>query len=68
LNLEIRPQFLFPILETVAPKPVNVLIGGPGGLTMRDPAELGAQRGSVGGSFTRAAWGEFVRSIKELME
>ena len=56
------------IVEAVAPKPVNVLIGGPGGLTMRDAAELGARRVSVGGAFARAAWGGFVRSAKELLE
>jgi 2-methylisocitrate lyase-like PEP mutase family enzyme len=56
------------IIEAVAPKPVNVLIGGPGGLTMRDAEELGARRVSVGGAFARAAWGGFIRSAKELME
>jgi 2-methylisocitrate lyase-like PEP mutase family enzyme len=56
------------IVEAVAPKPVNVLIGGPGGLTMRDAAEIGARRVSVGGAFARAAWGGFVRSAKELAE
>jgi 2-methylisocitrate lyase-like PEP mutase family enzyme len=56
------------IVEAVSPKPVNVLIGGPGGLTMRDAAELGARRVSVGGAFARAAWGGFIRSAKELME
>ena len=56
------------IIEAVAPKPVNVLIGGPGGLTMPDAAELGARRVSVGGAFARAAWGGFIRSAKELME
>jgi 2-methylisocitrate lyase-like PEP mutase family enzyme len=56
------------IVEAVAPKPVNVLIGGPGGLTMRDAAGLGARRVSVGGAFARAAWGGFIRSAKELTE
>src|SRR5881275_523842 len=56
------------IVEAVAPKPVNVLIGGPGGLTMKDAAELGARRVSVGGAFARAAWGGFIRSAKELLE
>jgi 2-methylisocitrate lyase-like PEP mutase family enzyme len=56
------------IVEAVAPKSVNVLIGGPGGLTMRDAAEIGARRVSVGGAFARAAWGGFIRSAKELME
>jgi 2-methylisocitrate lyase-like PEP mutase family enzyme len=56
------------IVEAVAPKPVNLLIGGPGGLTMRDAEEIGARRVSVGGAFARAAWGGFIRSAKELME
>jgi 2-methylisocitrate lyase-like PEP mutase family enzyme len=56
------------IVEAVAPKPVNVLIGGSGGLTMRDAAEMGARRVSVGGAFARAAWGGFVRCAKELIE
>src|SRR5215468_7379066 len=56
------------IVEAVAPKPVNVLIGGPGGLTMRDAAELGARRVSVGGAFARAGWGGFIRSAKELLD
>jgi len=56
------------IIEAVALKPVNLLIGGPGGLTMRDADELGARRVSVGGAFARAGWGGFIRSAKELME
>ncbi len=56
------------IVEAVAPKPVNILIGGSGGLTMRDAAELGARRVSVGGAFARAGWGVFTRSARELME
>ena len=35
---------------------------------MRDAAEFGARRVSVGGAFARAAWGGFIRSAKELME
>jgi 2-methylisocitrate lyase-like PEP mutase family enzyme len=56
------------IIDAVAPKPVNVLIGGPGGLTMGDAEQMGARRVSVGGAFARAAWGGFVRSAKELRE
>jgi len=56
------------IVDSVAPKPVSILIGGPIGLTMKDAAELGARRVSVGGAFARAAWGGFFRAAKELSE
>jgi 2-methylisocitrate lyase-like PEP mutase family enzyme len=35
---------------------------------MRDAAELGARRVSVGGAFARAAWGGFIRSARELID
>lgn len=56
------------IVEAVAPKPVNLLIGGAIGLTMHDAAELGVRRVSVGGAFARAGWGGFGRAAKELIE
>jgi 2-methylisocitrate lyase-like PEP mutase family enzyme len=56
------------IVEAVAPKPVNLLIGGALGLTMHDAAELGVRRVSVGGAFARAAWGGFIRAAKQLIE
>jgi 2-methylisocitrate lyase-like PEP mutase family enzyme len=56
------------IVAAVAPKPVNLLISAPGGLTMRDAVELGVRRVSVGGALARAAWGGFIRAAKELSE
>ena len=56
------------IVAAVAPKPVNVLIGGSIGLTMEDAAVLGVRRVSVGGAFARAAWGGFMRAAKQLAE
>jgi 2-methylisocitrate lyase-like PEP mutase family enzyme len=56
------------IVAAVAPKPVNILIGGAVGLTMRDAEELGVRRVSIGGAFSRAAWGGFIRAAKELIE
>src|SRR5258707_15186912 len=56
------------IIECVAPKPSNILIGGAIALTMKDAASLGARRGSVGGAFARAGWGGFIRSATELIE
>jgi 2-methylisocitrate lyase-like PEP mutase family enzyme len=60
------------LVESVAPKPVNVLLSGPAGLTgsvdltMADAAALGVRRVSVGGALARAAWGGFVRAATEL--
>jgi 2-methylisocitrate lyase-like PEP mutase family enzyme len=56
------------VVEAVAPKPVNLLISAPGGLTVRDAEELGVRRVSVGGALARAAWGGFVQAAKELSE
>jgi 2-methylisocitrate lyase-like PEP mutase family enzyme len=56
------------VVKAVAPKPVNLLISAPGGLTMRDAAELGVRRVSVGGALARAAWGGFIRAVKQLAE
>ena len=56
------------VVKAVSPKPVNLLISGPGGLTMRDAADLGVRRVSVGGALARAAWGGLIRAAKELAE
>jgi 2-methylisocitrate lyase-like PEP mutase family enzyme len=56
------------IVEAVAPKPVNILIGGVIGLTMKDAESLGVRRVSVGGAFARAAWGGFIRAAEALSE
>ncbi|MDQ6862032.1 MAG: isocitrate lyase/phosphoenolpyruvate mutase family protein [Verrucomicrobiota bacterium] len=56
------------VVDAVAPKPVNLLVSGPGGLTMHDAAELGVRRVSVGGALARAAWGGFMRAAKTLAE
>lgn len=54
------------VVQAVAPKPVNLLISAPGGLTVADAAELGVRRVSVGGALARAAWGGFMRAADEL--
>jgi 2-methylisocitrate lyase-like PEP mutase family enzyme len=54
------------VVDAVAPKPVNLLIGGPIGLTVRDAADLGVRRISVGGALARAAWGGFIRAARGL--
>jgi 2-methylisocitrate lyase-like PEP mutase family enzyme len=56
------------VVAAVAPKPVNLLIGTPIGLTVKDVTELGVRRISVGGSLARSAWGGFVRAAKEIAD
>src|SRR2546427_7666114 len=53
------------IVECIAPKPSNILIGGAIGLTMKDAASLGARRVRVGGAFARAGWGGCICSAKD---
>ncbi len=54
------------VVQAVAPKPVNVLMGAPSVLALQDLAELGVRRVSVGGALARAAWGEFMRAAQAL--
>lgn len=56
------------VVKAIAPKPVNVLISAPGGLTIRDAEELGVRRVSVGSALARAAWGGFIDAAKQLAE
>jgi len=56
------------VVEAVVPRPVNVLVSGPIGLNVKDLAELGVRRVSVGGALARAAWGGFIRAASELAE
>ena len=52
------------VVQAVAPKPVNFLMGGPGELTVADFTNLGVRRVSVGGALARAAWGGVMRTVK----
>jgi 2-methylisocitrate lyase-like PEP mutase family enzyme len=56
------------VVEAVAPKPVNVLMGGPSDLTVRDLEGLGVRRISVGGALARSAWGGVMRTAKLIAE
>jgi len=63
-----KPEQIKAIVRAVAPKPVNLLIGTPMGLTMKDAEALGVRRVSIGGSLARAAWGGFIRAAKMIAE
>ncbi len=52
------------VVSAVAPKPVNLLVGGASELTLDEIAALGVRRVSVGGALARSAWGGFIRAAK----
>ena len=54
------------VVAAVAPKPVNLLIGFPTELTLRDIEALGVRRVSVGGALARSAWGGFMRAAQAI--
>jgi 2-methylisocitrate lyase-like PEP mutase family enzyme len=56
------------VVAAVAPKPVNLLVGSAGDLTLHDIAALGVRRVSVGGALARSAWGGFMRAARGIAE
>jgi 2-methylisocitrate lyase-like PEP mutase family enzyme len=56
------------VVAAVAPKPVNLLVGAAGGLSMEQIAKLGVRRVSVGGALARSAWGAFMRTAQRIAE
>ncbi|WP_296597481.1 oxaloacetate decarboxylase [Phenylobacterium sp.] len=61
------PEHIAAAVRAVAPKPLNVLMwtGGP---TVAELADLGVRRISLGGALARAAFGEFIRTAREIAE
>lgn len=55
------------VIQAAGPKPVNVLLPGPG-RTVAELAALGARRISVGGALARAAYGALVQAAVGLNE
>jgi 2-methylisocitrate lyase-like PEP mutase family enzyme len=55
------------VVQAVAPKPVNVLVGSELS-SVAELAAVGARRISVGGALARAAWGGFLEAAQELAE
>ena len=54
------------VVQAVAPRPVNLLIGSATDLSMRDVAALGVRRVSVGGALARAAWAGFLAAARSI--
>ena len=62
------PEHIRRIVDSVAPKPVNLLVGYASALSVAEIAALGVRRISVGGALARAAWDGFMRAAKLLAE
>lgn len=56
------------VVAAVAPKPLNLLVGGPSPHSVQQFADLGVRRISVGGALARAAWGGFVTAAQQLAQ
>jgi 2-methylisocitrate lyase-like PEP mutase family enzyme len=59
-------EHIVAVVEAVAPKPVNLLMGAPSEFTVDMLRGLGVRRISVGASLARAAWGGFIRAANAL--
>ena len=62
------PEHIRRVVESVAPKPVNLLVGYAAKASVAEIAALGVRRISVGGALARAAWGGLMRAAKMLAE
>ena len=54
------------VVEALAPKPVNLLMGWAGGMSVDEIAALGVRRISVGGALAKCAWSGFVQAATQL--
>ena len=61
-----KPEQIAAVVAALAPKPLNLLVGSAGAMTLADIAALGVRRVSVGGALARAAWGGFMRAASRL--
>jgi 2-methylisocitrate lyase-like PEP mutase family enzyme len=55
------------VVKAVVPKPVNFLTGA-SGMSLKEIADLGVRRISVGGSLARNAWAGFMKAAREMAE
>ncbi len=63
-----EPAQIRRLVAAVAPKPLNLLVGGPSPLTVAEIAALGVRRISVGGALARCAWGGLMQAAQVLAE
>ncbi|WP_228136964.1 isocitrate lyase/phosphoenolpyruvate mutase family protein, partial [Acinetobacter sp. V2] len=66
-GIKTREQIIA-VVNAVAPKPVNVLIGWDSDLTAAELANLGVRRISLGGALARTAWDGFIKAASTIAE
>lgn len=54
------------IVQELAPKPINILVGANSSLNLDEYAQLGVRRISVGGALARVAWGALQQTAQQL--
>src|SRR6059058_604422 len=54
------------VVKAVAPKPVNLLMSTASGLTVKDIADMGVRRISLGGTLARVAWTAVSRAARDI--
>jgi len=62
------PEQMRAVVQAVAPKPVNVVVGNASPLTVADIAALGVRRISIGGALARSAWAGFQQAAQALAD
>jgi 2-methylisocitrate lyase-like PEP mutase family enzyme len=62
------PDGIRALVEAVAPRPLNVLVGGPGSPRLDELAALGVRRVSVGSALARVAFTAFMRAARALAD
>ena len=60
-------QDISAVVKAVAPRPVNLLVGG-NWTTVAEAAALGVRRISVGGALARSVWSGFAKAAKEIAD
>jgi len=56
------------VVRAAAPLPVNLLMSSASGLTVKDIADMGVRRISVGGTLARVAMHAFVKAARQIAD
>lgn len=62
------PQQIQAVVDAVAPRPVNLLVGSASELTVKDYAAMGVRRISIGGGLSLVGWDAVIRAATGLVE